>query len=67
MKDILTMPRDTMTISEVAEALRVSKCTVQRKITQGLLKAELRRDGSDTRSKWLITKEQVSNYLERYK
>jgi len=59
--------KDIMTIPEVAEALRVAPITVQRKLTQGLLKGNLQTGGLRGRGKWFIMKEEVSKYLERYK
>ena len=59
--------KDIMTIVEVAEALRLAEVTVQRKLTQGLLKGSLQTGGLRGRGKWFITREQVNNYLERYK
>ena len=58
--------KDIMTIPEVAEALRVAPITVQRKLTQGLLKGNLQTGGLRGRGKWFIMKEEVSKYLERY-
>ena len=58
--------KDIMTIPEVAEALRVAPITVQRKLTQGLLKGNLQTGGLRGRGKWFITREQVGDYLKKY-
>jgi len=56
-----------MTLIEAARALRMAPVTIQRKLSAGLLKGTLRRDGLRGRGKWSITKKQIKNYLERYK
>ena len=56
--------KDEMIIEEVADALRVSRLTIYRKVSAGLIKAKKKVIAG--KSRWVVTREQVLNYLKEH-
>jgi len=54
--------KDVMTKIEAAEYLRLHPVSIQRYLTQGKIKGELRRVIG--KGKWFITREQVGDFLK---
>jgi excisionase family DNA binding protein len=51
-----------MIIEELADALRVSRLTIYRHVSSGKIKGK--KEVVAGKSRWVITKEQVINYLK---